>query len=619
MANASRRRPTSGSLSSAPPFDAATAPPPAARMPRFVNLTGPDGMSPLMYAALFGSAADVAAMVERGANVNARNDEGVTALMLAALDGAKVRALLAHGADPNVRSEDGRTALHVAAERGALDVVRQLLAAGASVSFNGSDSPLALAAATGNVDLVHALVEAGAPVTRQAGVAAMANAAIADCLLCVEVLAAEAEPVALGVGLDAAANAGSAALLKLLLDKGAPIEARDMFGGATALTMAVISEREALQKVQLLLDRGADVNAKTDLGDTALDYARRRNDRSLIDLLERGHESAGAAAVAAAATVGAGASTDRLSATALLARVEKSVALLQPSDEQFVKSTGCFSCHHQVLPEMLTKLAQPRHVAIDPAAADRQARAAAAYLEDRRLRAIQGLDIPGGPDTLSYLLFGLDVQGYAPNETTDAWARYLMMLQWPDGRWKVTVNRPPLESSDLEVTALSLRALARYAPGADRAFYMQRVRAAGDWLQHEPARTNADRVFRLLGLVWAKAPQPEIDRAARELRAAQRPDGGWAQIDSRASDAYATGQALYALHEAGQVPALDAAYTSGLRFLVDTQQADGSWHVTSRTVALQPQFDSGFPHGRDQWISAAGTAWAAIALTLALP
>lgn len=194
-----------------------------------------------------------------------------------------------------------------------------------------------------------------------------------------------------------------------------------------------------------------------------------------------------------------------------------------------------------------------------------------------------------------------------------------MMLQWPDGRWKVTVNRPPLESSDLEVTALSLRALARYAPGADRAFYMQRVRTAGDWLQHEPARTNADRVFRLLGLVWAKAPQPEIDRAARELRAAQRPDGGWAQIDSRASDAYATGQALYALHEAGRVPALDAAYTSGLRFLVDTQQADGSWHVTSRTVALQPQFDSGFPHGRDQWISAAGTAWAAIALTLALP
>jgi len=42
----------------------------------------------------------------------------------------------------------------------------------------------------------------------------------------------------------------------------------------------------------------------------------------------------------------------------------------------------------------------------------------------------------------------------------------------------------------------------------------------------------------------------------------------------------------------------------------------GSWYVKTRALAFQPWFDAGFPHGYDQWISAAGTNWAAMALTL---
>jgi ankyrin repeat protein len=585
-----------------------------------VNLTGPDGMTPLMYAALYGTAADVTTWLDRGANPNARSDAGLTALMLAALDGSKVRALLAKGANPNLRSENGRTALHVAAERGALDVVKQLLAAGASVNFNGGDSPLALAAATGNVDLVHALVEAGAPVTRQAGVYAMVNAAVVECSLCIDVLAAEAEPVALGMALDAAANASSVAIVKQLLDKGAPIEAKDLFGGASPLIMAVISDRDALAKAKLLLDKGADAAAKAELGETALDFARRRGDRMMIELLEKATREHDASAPAPASPgAHAPAASAPYTAATLAGRIEKAMALLQPSDDRFVKNTGCISCHHQVLPEVLAALAERKHVQMDAAAAARQARTLASYVEDRRPQALQGLEIPGGPDTLSYLMFALDAQGYAPTETTDAWARYLMMLQQPEGRWRITINRPPLESSDIEVTALSLRALARYAPASDRAFYQQRVRAAGAWLANAPAATNEDRVYRLLGLAWAGAPPAAVAGAVRDLRAAQRSDGGWAQIDGRESDAYATGQALYALHEAGHVLATDPAYKRGVQYLLDTQHDDGSWLVTSRSVPLQPLFESGFPHGRDQWISAAGTSWAAIALTLALP
>ena len=54
----------------------------------------------------------------------------------------------------------------------------------------------------------------------------------------------------------------------------------------------------------------------------------------------------------------------------------------------------------------------------------------------------------------------------------------------------------------------------------------------------------------------------------------------------------------------------------GVLFLLRTQHEDGSWRVKSRAPKLQPYFQSGFPYDGDQWISAAGTAWAAIALTL---
>jgi hypothetical protein len=55
-----------------------------------------------------------------------------------------------------------------------------------------------------------------------------------------------------------------------------------------------------------------------------------------------------------------------------------------------------------------------------------------------------------------------------------------------------------------------------------------------------------------------------------------------------------------------------------VEFLLRTQFADGSWWVKSRTWPFQPHFDSGFPHGKDQWISAGGTAWAAMALLLTI-
>src|SRR5206468_1552884 len=111
------------------------------------------------------------------------------------------------------------------------------------------------------------------------------------------------------------------------------------------------------------------------------------------------------------------------------------------------------------------------------------------------------------------------------------------------------------------------------------------------------------------GLAWSNARPSVIAAAAKALSAEQRPDGGWRQLPTLGTDAYATGEALFALNEAAHMRATDPVYAKGMKYLLDTQAADGSWHVKSRSIWLQPYFDSGFPYGTDQWISAAGTSW----------
>jgi hypothetical protein len=227
---------------------------------------------------------------------------------------------------------------------------------------------------------------------------------------------------------------------------------------------------------------------------------------------------------------------------------------------------------------------------------------------------LQGIGIPGDADTTSYILLGLAAERYPADASTDALARFLAGQQRPDGHWDLLAHRPPIESTPMQVTAMSMRSLQVYAPRTLRATYDPLIRRAAAWIGRTPAQTNEERAFRLLGLYWSKADGKAIRAAAKEVLAAQRADGGWSQLPTLESDAYATGQSMFALAESGALPTRDRAYAKGVAFLLSTQLADGSWFVKSRAIAIQPHFESGFPYGKDQFISAAGTNWAALAL-----
>ncbi len=209
---------------------------------------------------------------------------------------------------------------------------------------------------------------------------------------------------------------------------------------------------------------------------------------------------------------------------------------------------------------------------------------------------------------------GLSAEQHQSDAATDALVRLLKLAQRPDGRWNSTY-RPPLEASEFTATAVSLRGLQLYGrkdwQSTDHA-----IRAAASWLENAQPQSTEDRVFRLFGLTWAGASDAIRQSAVRDLVTAQRPDGGWAQLSSLQSDAYATGEVLVALREAG-IRSDDAVYRKGVQFLLKNQLADGSWFVSTRSHPTQIYFESGFPHGANQYISAAATNWATRALVLA--
>jgi hypothetical protein len=252
---------------------------------------------------------------------------------------------------------------------------------------------------------------------------------------------------------------------------------------------------------------------------------------------------------------------------------------------------------------------------IDEKSARFQTEATMALLKPAREELKRNPDmLPDPPVTLGYAAMGLNADRYAADETTDTLVQVVAKWQRPDGGFHAMPMRPPIEGSHLAATALSLRAMQLY--GKDSA---DRVARAAQWLAQATPNSAEDAAMRLLGVSWAGLPSSELQTAARVLVEQQRPDGGWAQLPGLESDAYATGLALVALNWSGQMTPSSPVYKSGIGFLLRTQFADGSWLVRTRTFPVQPYKESGFPWGKDQWISATGTSWAAMALTLALP
>lgn len=584
------------------------------------------GHTPLMIAAAFGTAESVELLLEKGANARATSASGATALHLAVRDARKVRLLLGAGADVDAKSRLGRTPLLVAAStNGSLEVVRLLLEKG--VTLDAADTtgltPLIAAAAVDDTEVAKLLLEKGADPNaggerpaRHALSAAASNGNVALTRLLLArgaKINAATSPLAGGTvkngpiqsgsvtALHAAVVGGNQEVVKILLDAGATVDPLDV-RGMTPLMFAVATDRPSSTIVSVLLDKGADRSLRSKANESSLDWAHKFNNPEVLSELKL---QPARSAVSPRPSASHRAATPREA-------VERSMPLLRIASARMMTDGGCVACHAQPMWAIAADSAASRGWRVEGAGTD----AAQAALDltagvPNRLQAREG---GGAPDTQLFITWMLASTRRPPSLSTDAMVHYLAAKQRREGNWHVVGStRAPIQDGDFLRTTMAIQALKVYGAPALKTEMTERIARAAAWLATEPPISTQDRTMQLLGLKWADANARLREARMNELLAIQRPDGGWAQTPHLESDAYGTGQVLYALAELG-VPATDPAVQRGVAFLTRTQRYDGSWYVRNRAMKIQPYFESGFPYEHDQWISQAGTSWAVIGL-----
>ncbi len=179
-----------------------------------VNLSTSDGKTALMLAAQEGRADLIRALLGAGATINSTNTRGGTALMYAAVvgDPTTVELLLAYGAAINVQSSNGWTALMIASVKGYDELVRLLLSRGANANLRDiyGWTPLMRAAYENRLTVVRSLLASQSIEVNTAN----DNGATA---------------------LHQAARGGYVQIVRLLIDNGADLEAKDLRGQTPAM------------------------------------------------------------------------------------------------------------------------------------------------------------------------------------------------------------------------------------------------------------------------------------------------------------------------------------------------------------------------------------------------
>lgn len=310
--------------------------------------------------------------------------------------------------------------------------------------------------------------------------------------------------------------------------------------------------------------------------------------------------------------------------------VYRAIGYLQTESASWLSTRKCAACHHVPLPLWALSEAERQGYAIDKKFL---ADTIESLLGSRdKLLASKIFPNPADPPDLRPqgrgLNMGLPMLVIAARslpsleegqrQSLKLIAEEIVNKQQADGSWEffATLRRPPInesQTSDMAWIVLALQAeLGPDAPESQRAALSRAI----DWFDAaKPADTHQDQVLKLLLAIRLDKPREVVQSTIDDLYALQRVDGGWSQtVPELKSDAFATGQTLYALSLAGHT-ASQPEIKRGIDFLVATQLPDGSWPMISRST---PNGEPGSAKLLTP-ITCAASSWATLGLARLAP
>jgi hypothetical protein len=276
--------------------------------------------------------------------------------------------------------------------------------------------------------------------------------------------------------------------------------------------------------------------------------------------------------------------------------VERAIGYLQTESAAWLSTRKCAACHH--VPMALWALAEAdrRGYAIDKKFLSDTAESTLGSLD--KMMASGLVPNPANPPDTRPMASGVNMgqvfmavaaqslpslekgQKDSLSFITDE----IVKKQRADGSWEFFLSRPPINESQTTDAVWIILALQGDAAQDTSEPRIVALKNANAWLANTKLPDNLqDKAFNLLLASRAGKSREDMQSAIDDLFSRQRPDGGWSQLPEMTSDAYATGQTLYALALAG-CTAEQPEIKRGIDFLVTTQAADGSWPMTSRST-----------------------------------